>query len=108
MAMSRAAFYGVPQLGAEYYRRADKEILCCAIFENREVLGELDAAVGVADLDVVLIGPGDLSLEMSSPRSDSSGCWSTGPFVMGCPAWRSDPRYARCSAWIRSRVSFSY
>ncbi len=67
MAMSRAAFYGVPQLGAEYYRRADEEILCCAIFENREVLGELDAAVGVADLDVVLIGPGDLSLSMGIP-----------------------------------------
>ena len=61
MGMSRAAFYGVPQAGAAYYRQADEEILCCAIFENHAVLGELDAAVRVPDLDVVVIGPGDLS-----------------------------------------------
>lgn len=64
MAMSRAAFYGVPQAGAAYYRQADEEILCCAIFENHAILGELDAAVRVPDLDVVVIGPGDLSMSM--------------------------------------------
>ena len=62
--MSRAAFYGVPQTGAAYYQQADEEILCCAIFENHAILGELDAAVRVPDLDVVVIGPGDLSMSM--------------------------------------------
>jgi 2-keto-3-deoxy-L-rhamnonate aldolase RhmA len=64
MGMSRAAFYGVPQAGAAYYRQADEEILCCAIFENHAILPELDAAVRVPDLDVVVIGPGDLSMSM--------------------------------------------
>jgi 2-keto-3-deoxy-L-rhamnonate aldolase RhmA len=64
MASSRAAFYGAPQAGAAYYGRADEEVLCCAIFENHAVLGELDAAVRVPDLDVVVIGPADLSLSM--------------------------------------------
>ena len=35
-----------------------------AIFENAAVLKELDAAIRVPDLDVVLIGPGDLSMSM--------------------------------------------
>ena len=65
--MSRAAFYGVPGAGAAYYRQADDEILCCAIFENQAVLRELDAAVRVPDLDVVLIGPADLALSMGIP-----------------------------------------
>ena len=34
---------------------------------NHAVLGELDAAVRVPDLDVVAIGPGDLSLSMGIP-----------------------------------------
>ena len=67
MGMSRAAFYGVPQAGAEYYRQADEQVLCCAIFEHRAVLADLDAAVGVPDLDVVVIGPSDLSLSMGIP-----------------------------------------
>jgi 2-keto-3-deoxy-L-rhamnonate aldolase RhmA len=65
MAMSRAAYYGVPQGGAaDYFRQADEETMCCAILENREVLGDLDAVVSVPDLDVVVIGPGDLALSM--------------------------------------------
>src|SRR5262249_58827541 len=60
MGMSRAAFYGVPEAGAAYYRQADEEILCCAIFENQAVLRELDAAVRVPHLDVVLIRPAHL------------------------------------------------
>ncbi len=64
MGMSRAAFYGVPETRGAYYQQADDEVLCCAIFENAKVLEELDAAVRVPDLDVVVIGPGDLSMSM--------------------------------------------
>lgn len=67
MAMSRAAYYGVPQAGAEYFRRADEETMCCPILENREVLGDLDAVVRVPDVDVIVIGPGDLALSMGIP-----------------------------------------
>jgi 2-keto-3-deoxy-L-rhamnonate aldolase RhmA len=67
MAMSRAAYYGVPGAGADYFRQADEETMCCPILENREVLGELDAVVAVPDLDVIVIGPGDLALSMGIP-----------------------------------------
>jgi 2-keto-3-deoxy-L-rhamnonate aldolase RhmA len=67
MAMSRAAYYGIPHAGADYFRQADEETMCCTILENREVLRELDAVVKVPDVDVIVIGPGDLSLSMGIP-----------------------------------------
>jgi len=64
MGASRAAFYGIPPDGAGYYRRADEEILCCAIVEHENALKELDQLVATPDLDVICIGPGDLSMSM--------------------------------------------
>jgi 2-keto-3-deoxy-L-rhamnonate aldolase RhmA len=64
MGMSRAAFYGIPPGGAEYYRRADEEVLCCVLVEHEQALHELDQLVATPDLDVIVIGPGDLSMSM--------------------------------------------
>jgi 2-keto-3-deoxy-L-rhamnonate aldolase RhmA len=68
---SRAAFYGVGQTPAEYYRRANAETMFLPLIEDREALGVLPEIVSVPGVDVVLIGPADLALSMGAP-----GGWS--------------------------------
>ncbi len=71
MTMSRAAFYGVTQSGAEYMARANEETMLLPILEDREVLEVLPDVVGVEGIDAILVGPGDLALSMGIP-----GGWS--------------------------------
>jgi 2-keto-3-deoxy-L-rhamnonate aldolase RhmA len=68
---SRAAFYGVAQTPAEYYRRANEQTMCLPLVEDREALGELAGIAGVPGVDVVLVGPADLALSMGV-----AGGWS--------------------------------
>ena len=67
MTMSRAAFYGVGQTGAEYMARANEETLFLPILEDAEALDVLPEIIGVDGVDVALIGPGDLALSMGIP-----------------------------------------
>ncbi len=68
---SRAACYGVTQSQAEYFSRANDEIMFVALIEDEAALDHLDEIATVPGVDVILIGPGDLALSMGIP-----GGWS--------------------------------
>ena len=55
----RAAGFG--RFGAEYWKRANAEILVIIQIETVEALREVDAMLTVPGLDVVFVGPTDLS-----------------------------------------------
>jgi 2-keto-3-deoxy-L-rhamnonate aldolase RhmA len=67
MTMSRAGFYGVTQSPAEYLRRANEETMFVPLIESAEAIPVIDRLVTVPDVDVVLVGPGDLALSMGIP-----------------------------------------
>jgi 4-hydroxy-2-oxoheptanedioate aldolase len=60
---TRAAVYG----GADYMAHADREVLTLAMVETAQGLAELDAIVATPGLDVVYVGPSDLSLATGGP-----------------------------------------
>lgn len=64
---SRAAGYGLTQSAAEYYAAANREVLFLPLVEDPGALLNLPAICGAAGVDVVLAGPGDLSLAMGIP-----------------------------------------
>ena len=66
----RAGFYGTEGAGP-YRTRADAETVIMAQIEDREALGNLDAIAGTPDVDVLFVGPADLSLSL--------GCAMTAP-----------------------------
>lgn len=76
----RAAFYppkgrrsgGGVRLGfladseAEYLRRGSQEIMLVVMVESEAAIGRIDAIMRVPGIDVVLIGPNDLMLDLES------------------------------------------
>lgn len=65
--LMRSARWGVGTTSKEYYEAANRETLVMALVEEREGLDNLDEILSVPELDVVMIGPGDLSLSMGYP-----------------------------------------
>jgi 2-keto-3-deoxy-L-rhamnonate aldolase RhmA len=61
---SRAAAFGVTQSAAEYFTRANDEVLFVGLIEDQAALGNLTEICSTPGLDVVLIGPSDLALSM--------------------------------------------
>jgi 4-hydroxy-2-oxoheptanedioate aldolase len=52
---------------AEYLRRANEETFTVVQIETVEAIGEIDAIAAIPGVDVVFIGPGDLSLAVGHP-----------------------------------------
>lgn len=71
----RAGDYGTV-VAAEYRERMDAESVIMAQIEDRDALDELDAIAGNPDIDVLFVGPADLSLSlgcgMNAPELDSA------------------------------------
>ena len=64
----RAAGYGsVP----DYEQRANRETLVSVHVENKEMVEDIEALCAVEDLDVLFIGPGDLSASLGHPGNAS-------------------------------------
>lgn len=61
----RAAAYGMS--GPGYQERANSETLVCVHVENKEMVGEVEALCELEHLDVLFIGPGDLSESLGHP-----------------------------------------
>ncbi len=55
--------------GADYTKRANDEVLAIAMIETKKGLENVDAIVSTPGLDMIYIGPGDLSLTMGIPGS---------------------------------------
>lgn len=60
----RAGSFGVGMNAAELYRKANEESLIVALVEDMQGIENVDDIVSVPELDVLLVGPGDLALSM--------------------------------------------
>ena len=60
---TRAAYYG----GADYPAHANAEVLAIAMIETRSALESLDDILSVPGLDMVFVGPADLSQALGGP-----------------------------------------
>ncbi|MCM8732282.1 HpcH/HpaI aldolase/citrate lyase family protein [Hephaestia sp. GCM10023244] len=61
----RAAAYG--QSGADYEARANRDTLVSVHVENKEMVEQIDELCAIDELDVLFIGPGDLSQSLGHP-----------------------------------------
>lgn len=66
-ARTRPAGYGLGPSLADYTRAANEETLICIQVEDREALSHLDALVEVEGVDVIFLGPSDLSQSLGHP-----------------------------------------
>ena len=64
---SRAANYGITQTQVEYFTKINDEVLCVPLIEDRSALAHASAICSTPGVDVVSIGPGDMSLSMGVP-----------------------------------------
>lgn len=60
----RAGNFGVGMNAADAYQRANEESMTIAMVEDMEGVENVDEIVSVPELDVLLVGPGDLALSM--------------------------------------------
>ena len=67
LAGTRASQYGTGQALGEYVRDANEQLLAIVQVETTVALDNLDAIVAVPGIDVVFIGPTDLSSSMGFP-----------------------------------------
>lgn len=65
----RAAAYGTS--GADYEARANRDTLVSVHIENKEMVEEIEALCAIDALDVLFIGPGDLSQSLGHPGNAS-------------------------------------
>jgi 4-hydroxy-2-oxoheptanedioate aldolase len=64
---TRAVYYG----GGDYLQHANDEVLCFCMIETRQGIDNLEEICSVPGLDLVYIGPADLSLALGlPPRAD--------------------------------------
>jgi 4-hydroxy-2-oxoheptanedioate aldolase len=69
---TRPAHYGFNVSAADYVEEANRETLVCIQLEEAEALGNLDEILRVEGVDVLFIGPSDLSQSLGYPgRSDA-------------------------------------
>ena len=61
----RAGGYG--REFADYFAKANKEVLTVVQIETVEALEDVDAIAGVAGVDVLFVGPSDLSVNLGVP-----------------------------------------
>jgi 4-hydroxy-2-oxoheptanedioate aldolase len=64
LAAPRAADFGLTAPLDEYIQKANRETLVAIQVETREAINSLDEILGIADIDVVFVGPTDLSTNM--------------------------------------------
>ena len=64
---TRAANYGLTQSSAEYFARANTEVLIIPQIEDVKAVENLDDILGLPEVEAVMIGPGDLAASMGYP-----------------------------------------
>jgi 4-hydroxy-2-oxoheptanedioate aldolase len=62
----RAAMYGIAD-AAEYYAWANREIMVGIMVEDREAVENIDEIAQVDGVDLIFVGPGDLSATLGVP-----------------------------------------
>jgi len=64
---ARASNYGITQSQAEYFTKANDEVLCIPLVEDQAALPNLTAICSTPGVDIVITGPGDMALSMGIP-----------------------------------------
>jgi 2-keto-3-deoxy-L-rhamnonate aldolase RhmA len=64
---TRVSNYGLTQTAAEYFRKANEELLVITLVEEVEGIRNLEAILGVQGVDAAAIGPGDLANTLGLP-----------------------------------------
>ncbi len=64
---SRAANYGVTRTQVEYFTKMNDEVLCVPLIEDQSAVAHALAICSTPGVDIVVIGPGDMSLSMGIP-----------------------------------------
>lgn len=59
--------------GADYYPAANEAIVMAVMVETREALDNLDAIAATSGVDVIFLGPFDLSVSLGLPPGDNDG-----------------------------------
>ena len=67
LAGTRAADYGLGDSLGDYARRANEELLVLALIEDARAIDHLPAILAVEGLDVISVGPADLSQSLGHP-----------------------------------------
>lgn len=62
--ITRAAGYGIDMPARDYVTLANRELLCCPMIETVEALDDVEAIAATPGVDVLILGPGDLSNAM--------------------------------------------
>jgi 4-hydroxy-2-oxoheptanedioate aldolase len=68
-ARTRPAGYGLGIPMDEYVRRANRELLICLQLEDRSALQNIEEILAVQGVDVIFVGPSDLSQSLGHPGS---------------------------------------
>jgi 4-hydroxy-2-oxoheptanedioate aldolase len=66
-ARTRPAAYGIGIALEEYVRQANEELLICLQLEDREALQNVEAILEVPGVDIIFLGPSDLSQSLGHP-----------------------------------------
>jgi len=56
----------VTALGADYYSKANADVLCIAMIETADAYKNIESIVATPGLDAVYVGPADLTLSLSN------------------------------------------
>ncbi|HWR08225.1 HpcH/HpaI aldolase family protein [Sporomusa sp.] len=64
---TRAANYGFNLTLSEYTQQANREILVCVQIEDKDALANITEIAGVEGIDVLFVGPSDLSQSLGHP-----------------------------------------
>jgi 2-keto-3-deoxy-L-rhamnonate aldolase RhmA len=64
---SRAANYGVTQTPVEYFTKMNDEVLFVPLIEDQSALAHVKDICSTPGVDIVVVGPGDMSLSMGIP-----------------------------------------
>lgn len=64
----RASLYA----GGDYFMNANEQTICCAMIETKEAVENMDEIMAVDGIDMVYIGPSDLSLTYGLPPAQNN------------------------------------
>lgn len=66
---SYGAYRAAVLTSGDYFAQANNATICCAQIETAEAMGNLDAILSTPGIDMILVGPFDLSISLSGGKT---------------------------------------
>lgn len=96
------------EFGADYFEKANTEIVCVPMIETVEALENLDSILDVPGIDAVYVGPADLSISLGFPpgtdTADPAFQDALSTIVDGCKKRGIAPGIHATPAWAPKRL----